>query len=118
MIKLGNFTEAELACNCCGVNKVDDKTARKLQRVRDILGEVMNINSAYRCVKHNKEIGGSPTSSHLKGKAIDITCKDAPYRYRLLKAILEVFDRVLIYETFIHIDSDEDKPKGIVTYMK
>jgi uncharacterized protein YcbK (DUF882 family) len=49
------------------------KLSSQLQFLRDYTGRPITINSAYRCPKHNKKVGGSKTSQHLLGKAADIT---------------------------------------------
>ena len=49
------------------------KLSNQLQFLRDYTGRPITINSAYRCPKHNKKVGGSKTSQHLLGKAADIT---------------------------------------------
>ena len=49
------------------------KLSNQLQFLRDYTGRPITINSAYRCPKHNKKVGGSKTSQHLSGKAADIT---------------------------------------------
>lgn len=46
-----------------------------LEKLRAKLGCVININSGYRTKSHNKAVGGSSTSKHLKGMAVDIICK-------------------------------------------
>ena len=49
---------------------------RYLQQIRDWAGGSITINSGYRTPSHNAkpEVGGSPTSKHLLGKAADIVC--------------------------------------------
>lgn len=41
--------------------------------LRKIYGKPIKINSFFRSDKLNKLVGGSPTSQHAKGQAIDIT---------------------------------------------
>ncbi len=44
-----------------------------LEDIRALCGDKpMNINSGYRDLRHNTNVGGSPTSRHMKGKAADI----------------------------------------------
>jgi len=43
-----------------------------LERIREIVGKPIVINSGYRCEKVNKAIGGVATSQHVKGQAADI----------------------------------------------
>lgn len=45
-----------------------------LEKLREKLGCSININSGYRTKSHNKAVGGSATSKHLKGMASDIIC--------------------------------------------
>ena len=50
-------------------------TADMMQEIRDLLGKPITINSAYRCKKLNDLVGSSDRSQHLKGEAVDFTCK-------------------------------------------
>ena len=43
------------------------------QPTREILGKSMNINSGYRSFEVNNAVGGSKTSAHSIGRAIDFT---------------------------------------------
>jgi uncharacterized protein YcbK (DUF882 family) len=67
-----NFSRKEFACNCgCGKDNIDLRLVSRLQLIRDITGVKIKVNSGCRCVKHNKESGGTPDSAHLKGRASD-----------------------------------------------
>lgn len=46
-----------------------------LQPLREDWGESIHISSGYRCPKLNKLVGGSSTSSHMEGSAVDIYVK-------------------------------------------
>ncbi len=77
----------------------------------------MIVNSGYRCEMHNIEVRGSPTSSHLKGFAADISTPDHQTRYRIVRALfLAGFRRVVIYrdKKFVHVDTDPNKPQDIL----
>ena len=89
-----------------------------LESVREQLGKPVVITSGYRTPAHNQQIGGKPNSSHLKGLAADIACKDSKYRFELVRELMEHgIDRIGIGDTFIHIDIDDDKsPDVIWTY--
>lgn len=70
-----NFCLAEFHCkgkNCCSSTLLDDKLIELLQKLRDKLGTEININSGYRCRRHNAAVGGVVSSNHVKGKAADI----------------------------------------------
>ena len=63
-----NFFRDEFSCRCnCGSDQIDSELIRKLQEVRDALGEPMRITSGIRCNTHNSKVGGTAGSSHLEG---------------------------------------------------
>lgn len=43
-------------------------------KVREYLGHPMIVSSGYRGAKLNTAIGGSKTSAHMRGEAMDFTC--------------------------------------------
>jgi uncharacterized protein YcbK (DUF882 family) len=89
-----------------------------LQVARNLAGVPFNINSAIRCEEHNTKIGGSPTSAHLTGYAVDISCDSSTKRLQLVGGLLAAgFNRVLLYPTFIHVDTDGSKPQNIISLM-
>ena len=47
-----------------------------LQPLRNYLGYAVSINSGYRASAVNKKIGGSKTSQHLLGQAVDFDCEE------------------------------------------
>ena len=50
-------------------------TARTLERVRGLLAnKPVLISSGYRCPAVNAAVGGSSTSAHMSGLAVDFTC--------------------------------------------
>jgi len=69
-----NFTPEEMACKCCGQVRIDEGFMDRLQYMRENAGFQFKINSAYRCRKHNKRIGGASNSAHTQGRAVDIGC--------------------------------------------
>ncbi len=48
--------------------------AQVLERVQEFLGHPITVISAYRSLKVNTAVGGSPTSDHMEGLAGDIVC--------------------------------------------
>ena len=72
------------------------------------------INSAYRSPEHAESIK-NPTSSHIKGLAVDIKATDSRTRYKVLNALMHVgFNRIGIADTFIHVDDDKDKSQQVI----
>lgn len=66
-----HFSEKELSCPCCGQNNVTPDLLDLAEVIRRMLNEPMIVHSAYRCKKHNAEVGGQPKSKHLTGQAMD-----------------------------------------------
>lgn len=86
----------------------------KLDKAREISGIPFVINSAFRTPEHNKKVGGSKNSSHLKGLAVDIRAKDSTTRFNIISSLLAVgFNRIGIADTFIHVDDDKDKDQNV-----
>ena len=55
---------------CTGVIPVITSTACKMDKVRKLLGHPVIVSSGYRSPELNAAIGGSPSSSHVKGEAV------------------------------------------------
>jgi len=110
------FNAEEFKCPCCGKVKIETELIEKLDNLRHIYGKPIKINSGYRCPKHNKEIGGSPTSSHLKGLAVDIDIYTSKGRYEILELVFKnsLFDRIGVAKTFIHLDIDKKKVNKVM----
>ena len=110
-----NFNWEEYACKCgCGRADIKDHLAAKVQSVRDILGRPISINSGIRCIKHNGNIGANETSSHVGGWAADLGYIGSRERFELLAAVTQVFDRIGIARTFIHVDVDPNKTASVI----
>ena len=89
----------------------------KLDKARAIADVPFKITSGYRSKETNKRVGGVSTSSHLKGLAADISCKDSSTRQKIVNALIQAgFTRIGIADTFIHCDTDKDKQEAIWLY--
>lgn len=118
----GKIDEFKCRCGNCslGIGEMDADLLSRLDEAREIADIPFKLNRAISCVAHNAAIGGSNTSSHLKGYAVDIDCNDSVSRYRIVTALLAVgFKRIGVYNskekgTFIHADLDPTKPKGVI----
>lgn len=99
-----HLSEYECPCSSCQFVKVDMDHVAKLQKLRDVIGPI-HITSAYRCPKHNAEVGGVSNSQHLDGIATDIY-SDSLNATALAKAA-DAFDGVGLYvsQSFVHVDS-------------
>lgn len=89
----------------------------KLDKARAIADVPFKITSGYRSKETNKRVGGVSTSSHLKGLAADISCKDSSTRQKIISGLIKAgFTRIGIADTFIHCDTDKDKQDAIWLY--
>ena len=71
-------------------------TAEKVfQPLRDKVGPI-NVSSFYRCPALNKAIGGSTSSQHMKGEAIDMSAVNVSNAELFEEALkLEQFDQLI-----------------------
>lgn len=98
-----------------GLADMDERMVQRLDLARSIAKVPFVINSAVRCIDHNETSGGLDDSAHLKGHAVDISCKDSHKRFLIIEALLRVgFNRIGVYGTFIHVDNDETKPARVL----
>lgn len=119
----GHFKRSEFLCKC-GKSKctaesfiVNPELIAWLNDIRAFTARPVIVNSGYRCHAHNQQVGGSLTSSHLTGHAVDIQCSTSRYRAKLIEAIYATrgpITRVGIAENFIHIDNDTAKLNGML----
>ena len=94
--------------------KMDVDFLVKLDKAREFAKVPFVINSAYRSPEHTESIK-NPTSSHIKGLAVDIKTTDSRTRYKVLNALMHVgFNRIGIADTFIHVDDDKDKSQQVI----
>ena len=117
-----HFQSDEFWCSCgCGKegpneNKISQPLVLKLEIVRTAINKPMKFYSGIRCLKYNRSIGSSDTSSHIKCIAADISCTQMSDRHLLMSHLPKLFDRIGIHKDFIHVDIDTDKRKGIFVY--
>lgn len=108
------FKKHELACPCCGECNMGADFIDMLVTARTFSDIPFTINSAYRCEKHNKDIGGVERSAHIAGKAVDIRVRNSHERFLIKYALyLAGFTRIGDGGNFIHVDSDEQKAQGV-----
>ena len=112
-----HFDSKEFDCQCgCGSGNIMQNLVLKLEEVRVAIDRPMKINSGIRCLDHNRSIGSSDTSSHIKGIAADIGCTQMSDRLQLMSEFVKHFKRIGIHKEFIHVDIDVDKRNGIFVY--
>lgn len=96
------------------------QTAAGLERVREILDEPMFISSGYRSPKVNAAVGGSRTSQHMNGEAVDFTSPNYGTPLQICQAIVSNADFIdfdqLIYEgTWVHISFSDTPRREVLT---
>jgi len=115
-MNLNHFKIREFRCRCgCNDNvrngpekHMNPGFLLKLDKARELADVPFSLTSAYRCPIYNKTIGAEPTSSHVKGCAVDIKVTNSNKAFKILKSLLDVgFTRVGIGPGFIHVDDDE-----------
>lgn len=95
------------------------KTAERMEQVRKLLGDrPIKITSGYRSEELNRKIGGSTTSAHCKGLAVDFVCpsfgtpRDIAIFLSSFVKQLDV-DQLIFEGGWVHLGwvSKEDKPR-------
>jgi len=117
-----NLKLSEVVCRCgCGYDGISYDLCHMFQKARDLFGEAIIVKSGCRCAKRNFDVGGLPTSSHLSGVALDLTCRN-PTVFRLMKLAHCLtkagFTRIGYNEAkkFIHVDIDKSKKAAFFSY--
>lgn len=87
-----------------------EKLVAALQKIRDVVGKPITVNSGYRSPSYNSRIGGAKNSYHTKAMAADIRVEGfTPMR------LASVIERLIatkdipagglgVYSTFVHYD--------------
>ena len=109
------FSEDEVTCQCgCGMS-ITQECKKMADDIRGEVGKPLIVNSGARCLDHNRSIGSSDTSSHVKGEAIDFKAKDSGLRFAIIKAAIKLgYTRIGVHESFVHVDCDKEKPQDVV----
>ena len=121
MGQVGKYFKAkEFECPCCKKTAPSSRLVTILDTARAQLGP-LRINSSYRCLEHNKKVGGKKQSLHLPiggvVYAADVTYSDVSKRhgehilklYVTLEGIARRYEGMNyglgLYGTFVHFDT-------------
>jgi len=108
--------DKRFACPCCGVNWIDPRLEHLVKEVEGWAG-ALTVTSGFRCEKHNKAVGGSRTSSHRKGLAVDVACFASRRRFMVLFAAIKLgIVRVGIHRRYLHLDMDRHKDQRVAWF--
>lgn len=92
-----------------------------LDRLREIYGKPITVNSGYRCPELNKAVGGSKTSDHMKGFAADLTGGSKQENEKIFNIIRDNFAWTqLINErdfSWVHVSYDINNLKNQILYL-
>ncbi len=93
-------------------------TAHQMEIVRAALNrKPIRINSWLRVDAVNKAVGGSPTSEHKDGAAVDFTCAAFGTPLEICRALLSVawilnYNQLILEPSWVHISFPPDGVKG------
>ena len=89
-----------------------------MEKVRTLLANPIRVNSGYRCPELNKAVGGSKTSAHMTGYAVDFVCQKFGSPIQVVKAIAGssiVFDQCIQEGSWVHISFDPRARRQLLT---
>lgn len=126
-----NFTLEELTASQIAIRKGLDNTPRKgvfswlvntaenMEKVRVVLNNYpIIISSGYRSPEVNAAIGGSKTSQHMEGKAVDFTCPRFGSPEDIVRAIkkstIDYDQLILEFNSWVHISFSDTNRKQVL----
>ena len=92
--------------------------AMGLERVRKLLNAPISVDSGYRCPELNTAIGGSATSAHMTGFAVDFVCPQFGTPLDVARAIRDSdlqFDQLIYEGAWVHISFDPKMRGEVLT---
>lgn len=85
----------------------------KLEALRKKAGNApITINSGFRSINHNSNVGGASNSMHMYGIAADIVVSGKSVYDVQTLAKRNGFSGIIRYSTFVHVDSRVEYPYG------
>ena len=85
------------------------ETAKQMDKVRDLLGHAITVNSGYRSDKLNAAIHGAKNSAHTLGYAVDFVCRGFGTPLQICQKLVQSgikFDQLIQEGTWVHISFD------------
>lgn len=112
-----HFHSTDFDCHCkrsnCTETLIDDNLPAALDLLWDCAGP-FKIDSGYRCMAHNAEVGGAPHSQHPQGKAADCKSTEGKTGKEMATHAETVSNfqagGIGTYPTFAHCDVRENGP--------
>ncbi len=90
------------------------KLAMELENVRKLLNnKPIYISSGYRCLALNELLGSKRTSAHIRGLAVDFTCRQFGTPNEIVFALINSdipYDQVILeFDRWVHLSFCEDQ---------
>lgn len=117
-----HFTAGELHCKCgrCA-GFINAQALRRLEQVRERIGQPFVLTSAYRCPAHNQAVGGAGASLHMLGCAFDVSWQGWPAELRewfVAEARAAFGGGIGLYANWCHVDTGEARSWGSWSHVK
>ena len=89
-------------------------TAWSMENVRELLdSNPIHISSGYRCLALNELLGSKRTSAHIRGLAVDFTCRQFGTPNEIVFALINSdipYDQVILeFNQWVHLSFCEDE---------
>ena len=97
------IADPRFACPCCGKNDMTQEALDAFAALERALGH-LQVNSGFRCPKHNEAVGGAKLSQHLLGRAFDVATEKAAQDAFISAAKVAGFRGFGLGSDFTHID--------------
>ena len=90
------------------------KLAMELENVRKLLNnKPIYVSSGYRCLALNELLGSKRTSAHIRGLAVDFTCRQFGTPNEIVFALINSdipYDQVILeFDRWVHLSFCEDE---------
>ncbi|MGA0604936.1 D-Ala-D-Ala carboxypeptidase family metallohydrolase [Phenylobacterium sp. VNQ135] len=94
-------------------------TAARMEEIRRLLGDrVITVSSGYRSPALNRAVGGSKTSAHLTGHAVDFNCYGFGPPREVCRTIVGSdirFDQLIEEGQWVHVSFDPRMRRQVLT---
>jgi len=122
------FSLAEMTTTSTGLSNKPDaqqlarltSTAQAMDEVRKLLGYPIRVNSGFRSAAVNRAVGGSPTSAHALGYAVDFVCPKFGDPMAICRAIVASgirFDQLIMEKNrWVHLSFDPRMRQQVLSW--
>jgi uncharacterized protein YcbK (DUF882 family) len=112
-------TSDKLECSCgCGM-RLEEDFLQMIDNAREFSGAPYKITSGARCITYNRTVPSKDTSTHTKGRAVDIAYTDMIHLVKIIQGLTRAgIKRLGINDKkkFVHADDDKQKAPAVFGY--